>query len=301
MKDKSLLREKSIINILIGDTTLYEKDSKKYSLPYLSGPTLCEISTRLGLTIEYSWNGGAWSRWMYLEALIDYLNEDNRVGELLSYLFDIKQFDYILDDVHNIEDFKDIHHQIINNAVGLINLKLCHTHKELKCVNNNWCLVDVLDNATLPVMVESLIDINYIRGLLNRTEDEFINRHYDSVVTKSRTLIEEVIISILEARNIDVPTSGNLKELYKECKTALGMKIDKSWDKWLLEMLNGLEKIVNSISDMRNNNSDAHGVGSARVPITHRETRLIINSTITFCEYIWEVHESQCQKVERRT
>lgn len=301
MKDKSNLRERSIINILIGDTTLYEKNNKKYSLPYLSGPTLCEISTKFGLTIDYGWNGGALSRWMYLEALIDYLHEANRVGELLSYLFDIKQFDYVLDDVHNIEDYKGIHRQIMNNAVNLINLKLYHTHKELKCVNNKWCLVDIRDNVTLPIMVESLTDVNYIRGLLDRIEDDFKHRHYDSVVTKARTLIEEVIIGILEARNIDPPTSGCLKELYKECKMALGMKVDKNWDKWLLEMLNGLEKVVNAISDMRNNNSDAHGVGTARVPITHREARLIINSTIALCEYIWEVHESQYLKVAKRT
>lgn len=90
-----------------------------------------------------------------------------------------------------------------------------------------------------------------------------------------------------------MPTSGNLIELYRECKVALGMVQDKSWDKRILEMLSGLEKIVNAVSGMRNTNSDAHGAGSARIEIKEREARLIVNSAITMCEYILDVYESQ--------
>ncbi|MBO5856396.1 MAG: abortive infection family protein, partial [Alistipes sp.] len=108
-----------------------------------------------------------------------------------------------------------------------------------------------------------------------------------------RTLVEEVIIYILEQRNILVPTSGNLLELYRECKVTLGMIQDKSWDKRILEMLSGLEKIVNAICGMRNTNSDAHGVGSARIEIKEREARLIVNSSIILCEYVLDVFDSK--------
>ena len=68
---------------------------------------------------------------------------------------------------------------------------------------------------------------------------------------------------------------------------------DKTWDKRILEMLSGLEKIVNAICGMRNTNSDAHGVGSARIEIKEREARLIVNTSMTMCEYILDVFDSQ--------
>ena len=55
-------------------------------------------------------------------------------------------------------------------------------------------------------------------------------------------------------------------------------------------MLSGLEKIVPSIAEMRNANSDAHGVGSRRIIIRECEARLVMNSAITFCEYMISVH-----------
>ncbi|WP_410075287.1 abortive infection family protein [Anaerostipes sp.] len=56
-------------------------------------------------------------------------------------------------------------------------------------------------------------------------------------------------------------------------------------------MLSGLEKIVQSIAEMRNANSDAHGVGSRRIIIRGCEARLVMNSAITFCEYMISVHD----------
>lgn len=151
---------------------------------------------------------------------------------------------------------------------------------------------DKIDSNYLYYCLSS-ITVEYIRGLVGRVEEDLYSKHYDSVVTKSRTLVEEVIIYILEQRGIPVPTSGNLIELYRECKATLGMLQDKSWDKRILEMLSGLEKIVSAVSGMRNTNSDAHGAGSARIEIKEREARLIVNSAITMCEYILDVYESQ--------
>ncbi|WP_211292708.1 hypothetical protein [Petrotoga halophila] len=39
------------------------------SMSYLSGPTIVEISQLFGLSETYGWNGGALSRWNYLDNL----------------------------------------------------------------------------------------------------------------------------------------------------------------------------------------------------------------------------------------
>ena len=74
-----LLKKKAILNILIGDISFGELDYKtkagnniSISMPYLSGPSLCEISQKFGLGVSYSWNGGARSRWQYMNDLIEH-------------------------------------------------------------------------------------------------------------------------------------------------------------------------------------------------------------------------------------
>ena len=60
-----LLREKNILAILDGDTDFGfleingENSNIKVSMPYLSGPMLCDMSNKFGLPVTYAWDGGA--------------------------------------------------------------------------------------------------------------------------------------------------------------------------------------------------------------------------------------------------
>ncbi len=292
MSDFNLLTQREIIDVLIGDTTVLEKDGMQFKLPYLSGPKLCEISTRFGLERLYTWGGGM-SRWAYLKELIEYLDQHGNVGELIKDLLDFSKFHDMLKGIKDRELIKACYSDIIASSISMINVQLFYHHKELRLLNSNFVIVDIRDVPTVSANKVFSINVEYIRGLINRVEDDLRNKQYDSVVTKSRTLIEEVIIYILEQRKISIPTSGKLPELYRECKATLGMTQDKSWDKRVLEMLSGLEKIVNAISGMRNTNSDAHGAGSTRIEIKEREARLIMNASITMSEYILDVYDSQ--------
>lgn len=292
MSDFKLLTQRKIVDILMGDAVVLEKEDKQFRLPYLSGPKLCELSTKFGLERTYTWGGGV-SRWVYLTDLIEYLDRYDSVGDLIKYLFDFANFNDVLSEIHDSKTVKAYYSEIIASAISMINGQLLYSHKELRSINSQFVIADIGESVIIPTEKVSSITVEYIRGLVGRVEEDLYNKHYDSVVTKSRTLVEEVIIYILEQRGIPVPTSGNLIELYRECKVALGMVQNKSWDKRILEMLSGLEKIVNAVSGMRNTNSDAHGAGSARIDIKEREARLIVNSAITMCEYILDVYESQ--------
>lgn len=97
------------------------------------------------------------------------------------------------------------------------------------------------------------------------------NRDFDSVITKSRTLLEEVLIYIIEKLTKErYKSSGDLIKIYQEATGLLNMRQKREWDKRINELLGGLHKIVSAISSMRNMNSDAHGVGSGRFrPMGH--------------------------------
>lgn len=51
LMDYSLLINRKIIDVLIGDVKFYGE----FSLPYMSGPELCQVSTTFGLACTYTW------------------------------------------------------------------------------------------------------------------------------------------------------------------------------------------------------------------------------------------------------
>lgn len=100
--DFKLLINRKIINVLIGDTEVFDS----YTLPYMSGPDLCTLCTNFGLPKTYTWGGVNKSRWEYMQDLLKYLNLQERVPELLSYLFQQGRFENLTDigDIKAVDD-----------------------------------------------------------------------------------------------------------------------------------------------------------------------------------------------------
>ena len=55
-------------------------------------------------------------------------------------------------------------------------------------------------------------------------------------------------------------TSGKIHQLYKQVKDLYNMHSDKETDQRIKTLLSGLSNIVTAIAEMRNKDSDAHGV-----------------------------------------
>ena len=129
-----LLRDKSILSILDGDVdfgtlVINGIDSGiKISMPYLSGPTLCDISNKFGLPVSYGWNGGAQSRWAYLDDLLEHCIQNNRVSDLLAFLFSKGQF---------VEKLKGKSPDVIEQAYSQIIVAVWTRRKERIFTTNN--------------------------------------------------------------------------------------------------------------------------------------------------------------------
>ncbi len=101
-----LLREKNILAILDGDTDFGfleingENSNIKVSMPYLSGPMLCDMSNKFGLPVTYAWNGGAQSRWAYMDDLLAHCIQNGHESDLLSFLFQRANLLKNLEDKH---------------------------------------------------------------------------------------------------------------------------------------------------------------------------------------------------------
>lgn len=136
-----------------------------------------------------------------------------------------------------------------------------------------------------------LVNRDYIKNLSVKAIRDVENGEYDSAITKSRTLLEEVFCYVIEKKDEEPSQKGDIKKLYKQVKDLYHMHADSDTDKRINELLSGLEKIIDSIAEMRNKNSDAHGVGKRRINISEHHARLFLNSAITLADFILSVAE----------
>lgn len=290
----SLLRDKGIIAILDGDTDFGEIQPKdgsatiRCAMPYLSGPELCEISTKFGLPATYGWNGGALSRWAYLDNLIEHCIANNRASDLLAYLFSKGQFVKSLKG-HTPEVIEKVYEDICNTTITQINGILYFGGNELIISGKSFIIHEFGSTVEIAAPVVKSINRTYISEISQRALADITDGYFDSAITKSRTLLEEVFIYVIEKKGEEPSVKGDIGKLYGQVKQLYNMHQIKEADIRINTLLSGLEKILSAIAEMRNANSDAHGAGAKRINLSDYHTRLFVNSATTMADFILSV------------
>lgn len=283
-----LLRNKTILSILDGDTEFGNIDDVIISMPYLSGPDIVNISQMFGLAATYDWNYSTQSRWQYLDDLLEHCINKDKISDLLSYLFSKQQFEIKLRD-KTPKQIEDIYNHIINTIIDKINGILYFGGNKLVVTNKKFTIVSIGNTAEIMAPSVKNIDRSYIKDISDRAMQDVLNKNYDSAITKSRTLLEEVFCYVIEKKNEKPAANGDIGKLYKQVKNLYNMHADKEIDRRINSLLSGLEKIISSITEMRNANSDAHGVGRRRINIAEHHARLFVNSAMTMAEFILSI------------
>ena len=281
-----LLKKKEIYEFLEGSgPALVTHNGVEYGLPYYTASELGDICVSFGVTYPL---GG--SRWSYVEALLDFAIRNDRCDEVLRYLFNEERFEN-LRDISDMKEVEAVYQQIVTEAINYINQSIRMSRHELIIADGHFFVVPTGTTPIIETPKFNAVSIPYVQGLRERSRDDLLAGNYDSVITKSRTMMEEILVKILEDNHTKDIARGDLIKQYNQVKSIYGMQQTKEYDARVNNLLNGLERIVQSIAEMRNANSDAHGVGSRRINIYECEARLIMNSAITFCEYIVSVHD----------
>lgn len=295
-----LLRSKPILAILDGDTEfgtvqISQTKSIRNALPYLSGPMLCEISVKFGLPATYSWGGGTKSRWEYLDNLLAHCISNNRVSDLLGFLFSKEQFAEILRG-YTPDEIDTTYQKIIATALDQLNGQLYFGGHELVRVGERFVVQKKGAVATVAAPTVKIIDQSYIVSISERAMKDVSDGNYDSAITKCRTLLEEVFFYAIEKKNETPSTKGDIGKLYSQVKSLYHMHQQKDQDNRINALLSGLEKILTAISEMRNKSSDAHGAGSNRIKLEEHHARLFVNSAMTMAEFVLSVCEHQTKR-----
>lgn len=289
-----LLRAKRILSILDGDVDfgfleIEGKESDiKMSMPYLTGQKLCDISKRFGLVAEY----GGKSRWMYLDELLGYCIQKDRMSDLLNYLFSKEQFaEKLRGKPQRI--IECAYSKIVYGIIDQINGELCFGDNELVRLGGNFFVQKKGSTITVTSSSVKLIDRPYIVDISERAMKDVSDGNFDSAITKSRTLLEEVFCYVVEQGGKAPSDNGDIGKLYNQVKELYNMHQNKELDKRINGLLSGLEKILSAIAEMRNKGSDSHGVGAKRINIADHHARLFVNSAMTMADFILAVCERQ--------
>lgn len=290
-----LLRNRAIIAILDGDTkfgnyTFKDGSIIKISMPYLTGSDLCSMSTLFGLPATYPRSGGALSRWQYLDNLLDFCVKNKKCSDLLSHMFSKQQFSKILNG-YSTSEIEDAYKSIVSTIIEKINGVLYFVGNEIVIAGNNFIIHPIGSKVEIIAPTIKEIDREYIKSISSRAMRDVEQRDYDSAITKSRTLLEETFCYVIEKKNIVPTDSGDIGKLFKQVKTLYNMHTDANTDKRINTLLSGLNSIVSAIAEMRNKDSDAHGVGANRISIDEHHARLFVNSSMTMADFILSVQQ----------
>lgn len=294
-KNYDLLRSKDIIAILDGDSQIEEIDGIRIAMPYLSGPMLCELSQKFGCYQEYYCGNSSkpnLSRWQYMDNILKYVIKENKVSQLLSYMMEKERFSDSLRKLNTVSDIEKMYKYIIQKVIDQINSILYFGGHELVIINNQFIVKNIDEKINIDIPNINVVNRDYIKDLSERAMKDIDEGNLDSAITKSRTILEETFCYAIEIKGEEPSDNGDIGKLYKQVKDLYSMHANKDMDKRVNKLLSGLENIVQSIAEMRNNGSDSHGLGSKRVNIADYHARLAVNSSTTMAEFILSVSQN---------
>lgn len=289
-----LLKNRKILDIFLGDFVIEDKSNKlSISMPRLSTQAVCDVAKGFGYNLDVVNDDFHKSRWNLLSDLFDYCITNNSISRLLAFLFSKERFSNMLSECKTPEEFENNYSLILNAILEKINTVLYPGNNELVVMNNQFAVKQIGESFSIDAPSIKVINRDYVRGLSQRALDDIDNSDYDSAITKSRTLLEEVFCYVIEQKGENPSSKGKIDILFKQVKDLYQMHANDKMDIRFKTLLSGLETILKSISEMRNISSDAHGVGLRRVNIADYHTRLLVNTATAMADFILSVSNRQ--------
>ena len=288
----AFLRVKGIYEILDGDT--HFKSSKldeEVSLPYQSGPKLVQTLNAFGKPSDY----GGCSRWQYVEELLDHCIANDRVSDMLSCFFDLSRF---RDDLQGFRRNRTSARGYCRGRDRGYQRRAYFRASRVEADRKRICSFPDrrLANDGHPLHQGHRPPLH--KGYGGQSPRDIEQGDCDSALTKARTLLEETFCQVIERKGEIPSTSGDMGKLFAQAKKLYSIHADETTDRRICDLVNGLNKIVDSIGQMRNKQGDAHGVGAARVRIEDYHARLAVNAAANVADLMLSV-ANRAQREEK--
>lgn len=203
-----------------------------------------------------------------------------------------------LDNYHKIEIIDKITSDAIsgfikqlNNIVILDNLQVRYDFSTQRLIFSKLNDIDVFVKNTI-------MNFRFLKELYETGLQSLEMNDYLSVVTKSRTILEKTFVTILQQYSVSFKDNGNISSYRGKVNRVLGM--NPGGDNWnkddarlndLRNVISALNKIIDSIANFRDKNSDSHAGKQDPLPIKKAEAELILNSAVAVSSYYLEINE----------
>lgn len=296
MKSWNLLIDNEIIELIIGDKCVKKEILYELKMPYMTKKDILEFSQDLGFE-QNDFSDKNKTRKEYIKDLLNYIIENGKINNFFDKLIQIKRFrnvemPYGYDDVQIL--YWDIIHAFFYSINKILFFDNCHIEYDID--KKQYLLID--DNEEVEINIEKVknVDRQYIKKIGEQIDIAVKSNDYESAITKSRTLIEEVLVLGIENKKEEATEKGNINTLFNQFKTLYNMHQDSNADKRINGLLSGIEKIITAISQMRDKNSDSHGVGKRRINLEEHHVILFTNSAKTIANFLLAVIEKNIDK-----
>lgn len=279
------LCQKDVIAILDGDKHLHDSQGNEVSMTYLTGSDIFALFELMNFETHLEYGA---SRWLIMQEFLERSIDEGRINESLTYIFEKINPHGVGVNRGSFKETSDYTIEVILNELNSI---LYNSNVSLKCSNKK--IIVITDDAVMldsPTMNE-IIDLNYVHALKERCQDDFSTDNIDGVITKSRTMLEEVFIHIIGDEYDEKEYGGKIDCLFEKAKEKCNISKDRVPSS-IKDIVASLNSIVNDIAQLRNNYSESHGVGRTRITLSKAEALLVVNSAITLGEYMLSVFQS---------
>lgn len=240
---------------------------------------------------------------------IKFINEGSKIKEYMS-LKPIDRFSYIEEVASYLQ--QQMTTSDINVFLSSFNIDFKKEKMaESKKVYVKNILSNVKDNVLLAISNElsitrdshlmniehlNRVDFDFINDQINKCNLKIQSNDYEGAITNARSLMESICIYILNEENKDIKSEGNLLKLYKQVSNLLGMDAGKYSQNSLKQICSGFFSILNGLSNLRNELSDAHGKDKPTYyKPSYRHAVLAVNSSKTISEFLlssWQDNKS---------
>jgi hypothetical protein len=247
--------------------------------PYRSGPKLVDFFVEFGANDFYG--DGFPSRWQYVEDKLVEFNGSSTIRAIIEASLDPRDYK---ESGLNLEA-----------AVTNVNETLAFDGFEVKKNGHRYSVIDASGIMVAAVAVEET-DHERVKKQIEKAQDKINSGDYDGAITNARTMLEEMMINIIDD-NQEEPykSNGDLTKMYKAVRKILNLDTSGEIPDTVLQILSGLTSITNGLAGFSNDFGDRHA--NKNIASKHH-AKLAVNAAMTLADFLVDTKAYQEAKSE---
>lgn len=182
MTDWNVLRDRKFLDLFIGDKEVDNKSLyKKLIMPYMNGKEICNFGKIIGIEIEY--NKEKLSRWQYMDKVIEYSINNNKINLFFKNLIRKDRFEYLVDEIYEYDNPETLYWDIINGLFIKINkyLNFKELYIDYNYANNIYTLKSFNEKEIKNNEVEEADFSKIVKSFCKKIKKDNLNTLYGTV------------------------------------------------------------------------------------------------------------------------